>query len=136
MQSAFSTAIDRYHLGSGKTGFDNRSAPEVPASVAPQIQGILGLDTLSPPQPSGSLPQPSSVTPHATSVAPALAPGQPSPQPGTCATAIGNVGGGALDAVKLAQAYSFGPLYSSNRYGAGSTVALVEMSGAGYSLEY
>ncbi len=135
VQSAFSTGIDRYRLASGKTGYDNRSAPEVPASVAPQIQGILGLDTLSPPQPSSGLPQPSSIRPHAGSVAPALAPGQPSPQPGTCATVIGNVqsGTGALNAVQLAQAYSFGPLYSSNHYGAGSTVALVEMSGAGYS---
>ena len=40
---------------------------------------------------------------------------------------------GALDAPDLAQAYSFNPLYSSNDYGAGSTVALLEMSGAGYS---
>ena len=55
--------------------------------------------------------------------------------PGRAATLIGSVqsGTGALNAVQLAQAYSFGPLYSSNRYGAGSTVALVEMSGAGYS---
>ena len=40
---------------------------------------------------------------------------------------------GALDAVDLAQAYSFDPLYSSGNYGSGTTVALVEMSGAGYS---
>ena len=33
----------------------------------------------------------------------------------------------------LAQAYSFDPLYSSGNYGSGTTVALVEMSGAGYS---
>ena len=35
--------------------------------------------------------------------------------------------------MQLAQAYSFDPLYSSGHYGAGTTVALVEMSGAGYS---
>ena len=40
---------------------------------------------------------------------------------------------GALDAVQLAQAYSFDPLYSSGHYGSGTTVALVEMSGAGYN---
>ncbi len=32
----------------------------------------------------------------------------------------------------MAQAYSFDPLYTSNDYGAGSTIALLEMSGAGY----
>ena len=35
--------------------------------------------------------------------------------------------------MELAQAYSFDPLYASSDYGAGTTVALVEMSGAGYS---
>ena len=68
--------------------------------------------------------------------APALAPGQPSPtrellhqqhQLGVRHST------GALDAPELAQAYAFDPLYSSNDYGAGSTVALLEMAGAGYS---
>ena len=40
---------------------------------------------------------------------------------------------GALEAPDLAQAYGLGPLYSSGDYGAGATVALLEMSGAGYS---
>ena len=40
---------------------------------------------------------------------------------------------GALDAPQLAQAYSFGSLYTSGDYGAGATIALVEMAGAGYS---
>ncbi len=139
VQSAFSTPIARYRLSSGRTGYDNRSAPEVPESVAPQIEGILGLDTLSPPQPSTSVsvPQASGADPHAAnaSATPALAPGQPSPVSGTCTTDISGTETdyGALDADELAQAYSFDPLYSSDHYGAGTTVALVELSGAGYS---
>ena len=137
IQSAFSTPIARYRLASGKTGYDNQSAPEVPVAVAPHIEGILGLDTLSPPQPSKTVPQASLVNPHSPSfsAAPALASGQPSPQPGSCTTSIGSVqtSYGALDAVQLAQAYSFGPLYSANHYGAGATVALLEMAGADYS---
>ena len=35
--------------------------------------------------------------------------------------------------MELAQAYSFDPLYTSSDYGAGTTVALVEMAGAGFS---
>ena len=138
VQSAFSTSISKYHLSSGKTGYDNASAPEVPTSVAPQIEGILGLDTLSPPQPSTGIPQPSPAAPHPESAAApeALAPGQPSPVTGTCASSISSVQSmlGALDAPELAQAYSFNSLYSSSDYGAGSTVALVEPTGgAGYS---
>ncbi len=57
VQSAFSTPISKYRLPSGKTGYDNSTAPEVDTTVAPQVEGILGLDTLSPPQPSTSVPE-------------------------------------------------------------------------------
>jgi len=137
VQSAFSTPISKYRLSSGKTGYDNATAPEVSSSVAPQIEGILGLDTLSPPQPSTSVPEASTALAHATAdpAAPTLSPGQPQPTGAGCTSSITGVSNltGALDAPELAQAYSFNPLYSSNDYGEGSTVALVEMSGAGYS---
>src|ERR1700722_12969387 len=136
VQSAFATPISKYHLSSGKTGYDNAAAPEVPSSVAPQIEGVLGLDTLSPPQPSTSIPQASSAAAHpdAGAAPEVLAPGQPSPVTGNCANSISSVEAstGALDAPALAQAYSFGSLYSSSNYGAGTTIALLEMSGAGY----
>ncbi len=138
VQSAFATPISKYRLSSGKTGYDNAAAPEVPSAVAPQIQGVLGLDTLNPPQPSTSVPQANpAVAPTDAGAAPeTLAPGQPSPQSANgCAASITGVEGSfdALDAPELAQAYSFGSLYSSAHYGAGSTIALVEMAGAGYS---
>ncbi len=137
VQSAFATPISKYRLSSGKTGYDNASAPEVPVSVAPQIEGVLGLDTLSPPQPSTSIP----ASERGESARRARSrprrrwhPGQPSPVSGTCANGINTVerDTGALDAVDLSQAYSFDPLYSASHYGAGTTVALLEMSGAGY----
>jgi subtilase family serine protease len=138
VQSAFSTPISKYRLSSGKTGYDNATAPEVDTSVAPQIEGILGLDTLSPPQPSTTVPEASHAVAHPTAdlAAPTPAAGQPQPVSGNCSTGIAGVheDTGALDAPDLAQAYSFTSLYSSNAYGAGSTIALVEMSGAGYSM--
>ena len=81
VQSAFSTPISRYRLSSGKTGYDNAYAPEVTASVAPEIEGILGLDTLSPPQPSTIVPQASGAIPDpdAQMAVPAPATGQPTP---------------------------------------------------------
>ena len=137
VQSAFATPISKYRLSSGKTGYDNTAAPEVPSTVAPQIQGVLGLDTLSPPLPSTSVPEanPAAARPEGGAAPATLAPGQPSPQTGSCASSISSVQGtyGALDAPQLAQAYSFGSLYTSGDYGAGATIALVEMAGAGYS---
>ena len=81
VQSAFSTPISKYRLASGRTGYDNATAPQVDDSVAPQIEGILGLDTLSPPQPSTSVPEASQAVapPAAGLAAPTLAPGQPTP---------------------------------------------------------
>ncbi len=140
VQSALDTPIDRYRLSSGKIGYHNRAAPQVPAAVAPQIQGILGLDTLSPPQPTTSVPaaNASGSGPRALGVTPEGAPGQPEPTGSTCTMSSNNSVSnaesyGALDAPQLAQAYSFDPLYSSSDYGAGTTVALVELGGAGYS---
>ncbi len=140
VQSAFSTPIAKYRLSSGKTGYDNAAAPQVDESVAPQIEGILGLDTLSPPQPSTSIPQASSAAApaQASPATPTLAPEQPNPTGASCNSGNSSVANvesltGALDAPDLAQAYSFDPLYSAGDYGAGSTIALLEMSGAGYS---
>jgi hypothetical protein len=140
VQSAFSTPISQYRLSSGKTGYDNATAPEVDTTVAPQIEGILGLDTLSPPQPSTSVPEATQAVAHpaADLAAPTLAPGQPTPTGPSCTSGTTSVSGvktstGALEAPDLAQAYSLDSLYSSGDYGAGSTVALLEMSGAGYS---
>ncbi len=71
--------------------------------------------------------------------APALATGQPTPTRDTCPSSNGlsveqsGATTGRSRLRELAQAYAFDPLYSSNDYGAGSTVALVEMAGAGYS---
>ena len=151
VQRAFSTPIDRYRLSSGKTGFRNRDAPELPSAIAPSIEGVIGLDTLSPPQPttttsSSATPSPPQAAPSgsgatgassspAPAASPDLAPGQPAPAAGSCTTSIDSAENnyGALDADDLAQAYSFDPLYNSSDYGAGSTVALVELSGAGFS---
>jgi Pro-kumamolisin, activation domain/MBG domain (YGX type) len=135
-EAAFATPIERYRLASGATGHRNVKVPELPVSVAPAVQGILGLDTLSPPRPTASLPTArSGAAGPAAAATPALAAGQPSPTAGSCSSSIGGVQSsyGALDAPQLAQAYSFDPLYGSGDYGAGSTIALVEMYGAGYS---
>ncbi|MGC2175513.1 MAG: InlB B-repeat-containing protein, partial [Acidimicrobiales bacterium] len=153
-ESAFATPIDTYRLPSGSTGYYNTAAPSVPTTVAPQIEGVLGLDTLNQPHPAGGLvppAKPTSGSSHSTgglvppakstssaplAPSPQLATGQPTPTGTTCTSDIDTVESdyGALDADDLAQAYSFGPLYSADHYGAGATVALVELGGAGFSM--
>ena len=118
--------------------------PELPANVASSVEGILGLDTLNPPQPADQLalrgpPHSLSRSENGASSrspdgSPTLAPGQPHPVGEACTSGIsGEETDGAYDAVELADAYSFDPLYGQDYYGAGSTIALVELYGAGYS---
>jgi len=89
-EAAFATPILSFQLSSGSNGFYNTAAPSVPASVASEIQGILGLDTLNVAQPVGPLAphvKSSKVTSH--DVGPALAPGQPTPTGASCIAEIG-----------------------------------------------
>ena len=144
VQSAFATSISKYRLASGKTGYDNTvrtrgpvrrgtADPRCPRARHPQSAAALHLHERAPRESDAGSPR-GAVRHRQT-----LAPGQPSPQTtGTCADPTNSIGNaqatyGALDAPELAQAYSFGSLYSSGDYGAGSTIALVEMQGAGYS---
>jgi uncharacterized repeat protein (TIGR02543 family) len=133
-ESVFATPILSFTLPSGRTGFYNTAAPSVPSSVAPEIEGIVGLDTLNVAQPVGPLAprvKSAKLTPHEAS--PALASGQPTP--GTsCSSNFSTLESSykALSADDLAQAYSLGTLYNNGDYGKGSTVALVELEGAGY----
>lgn len=45
-ESAFVTPLVAYKLPTGKVGFSNSAEPSVPSSVAPDIEGIIGLNTL------------------------------------------------------------------------------------------
>ncbi len=133
VQSAFSIRISTYRLASGRTGHDADSRPLLPSNVASWVEGVLGLDTLNPPQPTDELAPPRSKGSKMVSDGtPSLAPGQPAPI-ASCASQIsGQTTNGNLDAVELAQAYSFDPLYKNADYGAGSTIALLELNG-GYN---
>jgi sugar lactone lactonase YvrE len=143
VESALSTHLSTYRLASGGTGYDADASPRLPSSVVSSVEGILGLDTLNPPQPANLRAPPvssaSRASPtHSAMSTPGLVQGQPTPTQGTCATDIGKVefDFGALDAVELAQAYSFDPLYTPGKpadFGSGSTIALLELYGAGYS---
>ena len=78
-ESAFVTPEFSYELHSGGLGFYNSAEPSVPSSVASDIEGIIGLNTLNVAQPVGPIVargHTQKVTRHAS---PQLAPNQPTP---------------------------------------------------------
>jgi Pro-kumamolisin, activation domain/Subtilase family len=128
-EAAFGTAIDRVRTPSGRVAFANRTAPQLPAAAAPFVQGVLGLDDLQESH-RGAAPaaeEPAAPGGGALDLAPAstsVATG--GPQPCTEARAAAEVGHG-YTADQIATAYGLSGFYAAGDFGAGQTVALLEL---------
>jgi len=122
LERAFSVSLERITLRSGQSAVVSDQRPLIDASVAKLVQGVVGLDSSSPSEPSeikhvssaGSVPL---VRPHVVT-------GGPQP----CAAAVAAAPGQqAYTADQIASAYGFTGLYQSGDEGAGQTVALYEL---------
>ncbi|HEX3822865.1 MAG TPA: protease pro-enzyme activation domain-containing protein [Mycobacteriales bacterium] len=121
-QTAFRTHIASYRLAGGRTGTATTSAVSFPASVASQVVGVTGLDTLV--RPSSSLRH---ATKPATSPTHSNATGAaPGPVACSAATGIANEFGGLTDD-QIAHAYGADGLYKTGDTGVGQTVAIYEL---------
>jgi subtilase family serine protease len=127
VSQAFSVSFAHVSLQNGSSAIVNQQAPALDTSVAPDIQAVLGLDTLS-------QAKPLFVRPHAAGEpAPARAHVATSgPQPCAAASAVG-AGEGGFTADQIASAYGLPGLYTSGGpgggpdEGAGQTVAVLEL---------
>jgi len=133
---AFGVGFEQYRLPSGRIARMPTAAPLVPADLAAQVTGVVGLDDLARPEPqlvhapigsatprfSASGPS-STGSPAATSGADTVGPRVTSGPQVSCSalTAAG------LSATQLAQAYSFSSLYGSGDEGQGVTVGVYEL---------
>jgi DNA-binding beta-propeller fold protein YncE len=118
---AFHVSMTRYAEPAGATALANNEAPTLPASVARDVQGIVGLDTFSAP-----VAHPLTA-PHRTA-APASRAAQPATSgPTACAAAVSEASSsGGWTYNQLSTAYGFNNLYSKGDLGAGATIALFE----------
>ena len=125
---AFSVSFAHVVLRDGTSGIVNRQAPAVDAAVAPEVQTVLGLDTVSKAVP---------LLVRSHTVTRALAPRDRAhiatggPQPCAAATSADSQGGYTDD--QIASAYGLSGLYTSGGpgggadFGAGQTVAILEL---------
>jgi len=124
---AFGVHLDAYRLAGGQRAFANRQAPTLPASVAPDVQAVIGLDTTLRFQPLGlDRPRPGVHRPGAVSGSLRLQPHTGGPQPCSAATSDGSAYG-SYTADQLAAAYGFNSLYGVGDLGAGTAVGLFEL---------
>ncbi|MBS1863987.1 MAG: S8/S53 family peptidase [Actinobacteria bacterium] len=132
-EAAFAIPISRVETASGRIAFANRSAPQVAAAAAPYVQGVIGLDDLHELHRADGArnplaPHAGGVTTDASPVTPAVAAPVPTggPQPCTAALEYGEAHHGNT-ADRIANAYGLPAFYAAGDFGAGQTVALLEL---------
>ena len=120
---AFHVSLLSYRLPNGRAAFTTLSAPSISASVAADIQGVIGLSDLV--QPRSSVVRSTKV--HAVYRSGRLTPRRAAAGPTPCAaaTAVAN-DYGSYTADQLASHYDMAPLYAHSDFGQGVHVALVE----------
>jgi subtilase family serine protease len=126
LSAAFATSFSRVALADGTSAIANTAAPSLDSAIAGDVQGVLGLSTLS-------VAKPLLIQAHdAASAAarPHVATG--GPQPCSAASAEGATDGG-FTADQIAAAYGLSGLYQTGGpngtpdEGAGQTVAILEL---------
>ena len=120
LAQAFKVSFARVALQDGSSAVVNQQAPALDADVAPDVQAVLGLNTLSQAKPLLVQAHAASATPDAR---PRVVTGGPQP---SC-PAEGETSQGGLTADQVASAYGLSGLYQGGDFGAGQTVAVLEL---------
>ena len=126
VQRTFSTTLSRVRLRNGTIGRDTTSAIHVPASIAPAVTTVVGLDDLAKTQPTDLLhAAPSEIAAHPAARAATFShpAGSPTPCAAASSAAVHNDG---LTDDQIANAYGAFGLYGSGDLGAGQHIALYE----------
>ncbi len=129
--AAFGTHLDSYRLASGRAVTATAGPITLPASIAPAVQAVVGLDNVVQAHPEGV--GGARIVHHgnaryAKAAAPATSSKAASGGPSACsaATATAKRYGGLTD-TQIANAYGVNGLYSAGDTGAGQTVAIFEL---------
>ena len=129
-ERAFGIGLDSYRLPGGQLAYANTSAPKLPASVAPLVTGVLGLDDLS--QASDGAEVDPATRPTAQAPAGPAVPREPDvpatagPQPCAAASAAD---ADSFTTNQLALHYGLSSLYQLGDYGHGVRIALLQEQG-------
>ena len=147
-ERAFGIGLDRYRLPGGQLAYANTSAPKLPASIAPLVTGVLGLDDLSE-LTDGAVD--AAGTPAAAAIGDPAPDGPAVPRepdvpatagPQACQSATAAAGNTSYTTNQLALHYGLASLYQLGDYGRGVHIAVLEEEGyltsdlAGYEACY
>jgi len=123
VHQAFATKLVQVQLAGGRRAYANAVAPTVPAAIAGDVQGVIGLDTLVREHRQGAAPAASHRLAPRAALSRVVTGG---PQPCSAAASAAQAQGG-YTADTIASAYGFSSLYGARDLGAGQTVAVYEL---------
>jgi len=126
VESAFAISIERVRLASGRVAHANDRPPAVPAPAAPFVQGVIGLDDLTLSRRRDLDGDRSPLIGSATTASPTTSVVTGGTQPCAEAQQTGKELGG-YTADQIASAYRFSDFYAAGNFGAGQTIALLEL---------
>jgi subtilase family serine protease len=126
IERAFSLSFRRRALARGEVAVVANAAPAFDSGVAGEVQGVLGLSSVSSPRPQliRSNVWPALGRRAATRVAARVSPGAATPCPAAQAAAASQ---SAYTADQIASAYHFTDLYAAGAEGQGQTIAIYEL---------
>ncbi len=127
VEAAFGTGLERYNLGSGKTGQATTSPVSLPRSMASSVTAVLGLNALVQPHPVG-LERAPAADRGKTRAAATASFQHPAGSPDACPAAkAAALASGGLTDDQIAHAYGAFGLYGSDDTGTGQHIALYEL---------
>jgi hypothetical protein len=126
VEHAFRIGLERYRLPGGTSGQATSGVPRVPAAIAADVAGLVGLDNLAPAQPGYVRPKGSAMS-HGFPAAKAAKITAVKGAPHACADAEqAAVLSGGLTDDQIANAYGAFGLYSHGDFGQGQHIAVFE----------
>ncbi|TVZ03424.1 hypothetical protein EAS64_23805 [Trebonia kvetii] len=127
VERAFGVRLVSYRLPGGRVAYANSAAPKIPASIAPAIDGVLGLDTVY--QPHALSHQVSATSTPKRSGPVAVSPAVSAAHgPTACNSATDQaIAMHGFTANQLAAHYEMTSLYKVSDFGLGLSVAVAEL---------
>jgi subtilase family serine protease len=126
-EAAFGVSLERLQMPSGRIAFRNDRAPALPSEIEPFVQGIIGLDDVALSHRQGPAEAQSLLAADEAAAPPVTQVVTGGPQPCAEAVALQQKEEAGYTADQIASAYQFSDLYEAGNYGAGQTIALLEL---------
>lgn len=125
VSAAFGTGFERYRLVSGRSAFSSTGPARLPSSIAPAVQGVLGLNDVLTPHVVG---WPATAPRRRASASSSVRSRAAGAGPTACTEAVAAAAQrGGYTQQQVARAYGLDPLYRAGADGSGETIAVYEL---------